>query len=68
MLPKLTIHNVPLDVNEDDWILANGDSERKAWKNYFKTPLLEKNDGISTPVQNGSTLEVIYIKKSSTHF
>ena len=67
-LPKLTVQNVPLDEVEQDWISTEAPHDQKAWKNVFRESILKKNEGIAMLVNNGSVLEVVYIKKLRTSY
>ena len=69
LLPKLTIYNVPLDfdVPSSDHDDSNPGESAVEFRNAVKTQLLEnilhKNESVKHLVENGSTVEVIYVQK-----
>ena len=66
MLPKMTIYNVrACDIDENTPPDGNTMEIRTAHKNVLKETILQKNPGIKSLVERGSTLEVVYINKSN---
>ena len=62
MLPKLTVHNVPLDfdlVNSD----SSGQVQRDLVKGQIWETIMGKNDGVKSLVESGSSLEIVYFRK-----
>ena len=66
MMPKLTIHNVPLDFDlpantdaENDNVYA----ERDLVKDKIWQTIMDKNDSVKNLVSEGGTLDVVYFKK-----
>ena len=62
LLPKLTIHNVPLDFQIDNNDLDPVQLRDLVKDNLWQT-LMDKNEGIKDLVQNDQTLEIVYFKK-----
>ena len=62
LLPKLTIHNVPLDFQIDNEDL-NPVQIRDLVKDRLWRTLIDKNEGIKDLVQNDQTLDIVYFKK-----
>ena len=68
MLPKLTIHNVPLDFempqnNDNANDNPNVSAERDLVKNHIWKTIVDKNDGVRSLIENGSSLEIVYFRK-----
>ena len=64
MLPKLTIHNVPLDIDEDSELENTMDEDRREKLNTkLIKSILNKNEGVKQLVENGCMLKIIYMKK-----
>ena len=64
MLPKLTLHNVPLDFSITEGT-ENGAVQRDLVKGIIWKNIIDKNDGVKSLVEQGSTLEIVYFKKHS---
>ena len=65
MLPKLTIHNVPVDFslnNEEDSDLS-GMAQRDLVKDHIWKTIIEKNESVKSLVEAGSVLEIVYFRK-----
>ena len=62
MLPKLTLHNVPHDFELIDSD-ASAVAQRDLVKDQIWKTIVDKNDGVKTMVENGSTLEIVYFRK-----
>ena len=64
MLPKLTIHNVPLDFDYPDNpdSTSAGNVLRDQVKGEVWQTIVEKNEGIKSLVENGACLEIVYLK------
>ena len=66
MLPKLTIHNVPLDFDlPENNSTENADvyTQRDLVKGKIWQTIIDKNEGVRSLVENGSTLEIVYFKQ-----
>ena len=62
MLPKLTLHNVPLDFDLADTI-SSGLEQRDLVKGKIWQTIVDKNEGVRTLIENGSILEIVYFRK-----
>ena len=62
MLPKLTLHNVPLDFNLAD-TNSSGLEQRDLVKGQIWQTIVDKNEGVKTLIENGSVLEIVYFRK-----
>ena len=66
MMPKLTIHNVPLDfdlpetTNSD---IDNAYTQRDLVKDRIWQTIVDKNDGMKDLISKGGTLEIVYFKQ-----
>ena len=69
MLPKLTIHNVPLDFNmpptssNDQAENSNVFAQRDLVKDQIWKTIVDKNDGVRSLIEGGSSLDVVYFKQ-----
>ena len=64
MLPKLTLHNVPLDFDIPDTELStSGLVQRDLVKGQIWKSIIDKNEGIKSLVTEGSVLEIVYFRK-----
>ena len=63
LLPKLTIHNVPLDFNLENSDSLDPAQIRDLVKDKIWQTIMDKNDSIKTLVETDHTLEVVYFKK-----
>ena len=62
MLPKLTLHNVPLDFDLVD-TESSGHVQRDLVKDEIWQTIMDKNDGVKSLVESGSVLEIVYFRK-----
>ena len=66
MLPKLTVHNVPVDfqVNNDSTDSDHsGITQRDLVKDQIWKTVMDKNEGVKSLVESGSVLEIVYFRK-----
>ena len=64
MLPKLTIFNVPHDIQDTYTAdISEPVQKQKLLKQLFKQTILEKNEGIRTLVDQGKNIEVVFFQK-----
>ena len=63
LLPKLTIHNVPLDFEPNHLDSMTPIQKRDLVKESLWKTIVDKNEAIKSFVQNGSTLEIVFYQK-----
>ena len=66
MLPKLTIHSVPLDFELPPTTSSentDAHAQRDLVKDKIWQTIIDKNEGVRSLVESGSTLEIVYFKQ-----
>lgn len=66
ILPKLTVMNIPLSVLPVPDESADDDTIRKNEKDVLKSMICDKNEQIRLLIQEGHTLDIVYMNKKKT--